>query len=87
MIFRFFKNISIAMDGIGAITMKNELAIYPFLILSHTALEMLEGSSAENEIEFKCGICSKKCRVPQDRAVPGKIAYFKSSKCKLFILV
>lgn len=55
--------------------------------MSHTALEMLEGSSAENEIEFKCGICSKKCRVPQDRAARGKIAYFKSSKCKSFILV
>ena len=28
---------------------------------------------------------AKKCRVPQDRAAPGKIAYFKWSKCKLFI--
>ena len=59
--------------------MAKYLPIHPFHILSRTALEMLGASSAENEIDFKCSLCNKTCRVPQDRAATGKIAYFKSS--------
>lgn len=54
-------------------------SIYPFSTLY---LKIRGGLSAENDIEFRCDLCSTKCQEPKERADTGKI---KLSKSKLLI--
>ena len=55
------------------------LHIFAYLV-KPTELINLSNSSTENGLQIKCGLCHTNLRVPIDRKMKARAAYFNKSK-------